>query len=197
VFGSKTVAPTSPALTKGLDRLTETWDSARATLAPHVGAARDAVAPHLDDARARVAPVVETAVERLTPTVERIAPAVETAVDTARTRLREDVVPAVTAAVETARESSAPARAEAKERAALALLALQGRQQKVRRWPVALVSLAAGAAAGVAAAAFTRRASSSAPAVTPTPFPAAPAGGDEPAGSAPVYPAGQPGSGTT
>jgi hypothetical protein len=143
VFGSKSVASPTPTLTKGMDRLTETWDAARVA----------------------VAPLVDEASTRMTPVIDRVGPAV----DTARTRLREDVVPAVTAAVETARENSAPARAEAMERAAAALLALQGKQKKTRRWPVVLGCLAAGAVAGVAAGIITRRGSSS---VTPTPFPA-------------------------
>jgi hypothetical protein len=91
--------------------------------------------------------------------------------ETARQRLVDDVVPTVSTAVETARVTSAPARAEAKERAAAALLALQGKQPKVRRWPTALACLAAGAVAGVAAATVTRSRSQTPP--PPTPFPTA------------------------
>lgn len=185
MFRSKTVAPSSATVTKGVERLSETWDTARTTLrhsalAPHMEAARDAVAPRLAAARIAVAPYVEEAGARVTPVIERVTPVVETAVErfaptvesaveTARTRLRDDVVPVVTAAVESARESSAPARAEAKERAANALHALQGRQQRARRWPVALGCLAAGAVAGAAASVLTRRQSTP---VTPRPFPA-------------------------
>lgn len=150
MFGSKSVA--SPTVTKGMDRLTETWDTARVAMAPRIAAAREAVGPWVDEASTR-----------MTPVIERVSPAV----DTARARLREDVVPAVTAAV----ENSAPARAEAKERAAAALLALRGQQRKVRRWPIALGCLLAGAAAGLAAGAINRKMATP---VTPTPFPVTP-----------------------
>jgi hypothetical protein len=51
------------------------------------------------------------------------------------------------------------------------MLALRGEKpQRVRRWPVALVCLLAGAAAGAVAGAMTRS-SSSATAPPPTPFP--------------------------
>lgn len=134
----------------GMDRLTETWDTARVAMAPRIAAARDAVGPLVDEASVRVAPIID-----------RVGPAV----DTARTRLRTDVVPAVAAAV----ENSAPARAEARERAEAALLALRGQQRKVRRWPIALGCLVAGAAAGLTVGALNRRMATS---VTPTPFPA-------------------------
>jgi len=161
VFGSKSVTSTNPALSKGMDRLTETWDTARGAAAPRLEAARVAVAPRLAAAREAVGPLVDEASTRMTPLIERVGPAV----DTARTRLRDDVVPAVTAAV----ENSAPVRAEAKERAGAALLALRGQQRKVRRWPIALGCLVAGAAAGIAAGAINRRMATP---VTPTPFPA-------------------------
>jgi hypothetical protein len=107
--------------------------------------------------------LVDEASARMTPVLERVGPAV----DTARTKLRDDVVPAVAAAV----ENSGPARAEAKERAAAAVLALRGQQRKrVRRWPVALLCLLAGGAAGLAASKLTKKTSST---VTPTPFPTA------------------------
>lgn len=150
MFGSKSVTPTNPALAKGMDRLTETWDTARVAMAPRLAAAREAVGPLVDEASTR-----------MTPLIERVGPAV----DTARHRLRDDVVPVVTAAV----ENSAPARAEAKERAAAAVLALRGQQRRVRRWPIALGCLVAGAAAGLAAGALNRRMATP---VTPTPFPA-------------------------
>jgi hypothetical protein len=219
VSRSKTVAPTSalsanPTLTKSMDRITETWDSAKAALSPHVGAAREAVAPHLTAARVAVAPYVEEAGARVTPVIDRVAPrldearakvtpvvetaverfgpAVETAVDTARTRLRDDVAPAVVAAVETARETSAPARAEAKERAANALLALQGRQRKTRRWPFALAGLAAGAIAGIAASSLTKRPAPQEPVITPTPFPGSTPVETEGDSGTEAYPAGRP-----
>ena len=109
------------------------------------------MSPVIDEARARVAP----------------------AVDAARTRLVEDVVPSVTAAVGTARETSAPARAEAKERATAAFLALTGKKPKARRWPTALLCLGAGALAG-AAAATLGRARNTTPVPATTPFPATP-----------------------
>jgi hypothetical protein len=153
------------------DRLTETLQTTRDVLAPRLTAARVAVSPYVDEASARVAPYVDEARQRLTPAVERLAPAV----DTARTRLRTDVVPAVVAAAETARETSAPARAEAKERAAGALLALRGEKvTKGRRWPAAVACLLFGAAAG-AAVGMSRRPTQPAPlAPTPTPFPQTP-----------------------
>jgi hypothetical protein len=147
------------------DRLTDTWETTRDALAPRLSAAREAVTPYVDSATARVSPVLEEARVRLTPAVERLGPAV----DTARERLRNDVVPAVIAAAETARETSAPARAEAKDRAAAALLALRGdRPQKVRRWPTAVACLLAGAAAGIAAGIIRRPQSRQ---TGPAPFP--------------------------
>jgi hypothetical protein len=159
----------APDVTVSKDRLADTWETARTTLAPHLSAARDAMAPYVDQASARMTPVLDEARARVLPAVETARERLGPTVDTARTRLRDDVVPTVTAAGKTPRETSAPARAEAKERAAAALLALQGKQRKVRRWPTALLCLVAGAAAGVAAGALTRRGATPAP---PTPFPA-------------------------
>ena len=160
-------------MTKGMERLADTWDTARVAVAPRLAAARETIGPLVDEASARMTPVID----RLGPTV-----------DTARTRLREDVVPAVAAAV----ENSAPARAEARERATAALLALRGQERhRVRRWPIALGCLIAGAAAGLAAGAMTRR--GAAP-VQPTPF-AAPTPTtipDEPRDATAPYPAGRP-----
>src|SRR3954447_8925592 len=152
------------------DRLVETWETTRDALGPRISAAREVVAPYVDEASTRMAPYVDEARTRLQPTVDRLSPAV----DTAKSRIKGDVVPAVIAAAETARETSAPARAEAKERAANALLALRGEQvKKVRRWPVAVVALLAGAAAG-AVVGMRRQAPQPTPPVTPpTPFPAA------------------------
>src|SRR3954447_18671533 len=152
------------------DRLVETWESTRDALGPRIIAAREVVAPYVDEASTRMAPYVDEARTRLQPAVDRLSPAV----DTAKSRIKGDVVPAVIAAAETARETSAPARAEAKERAANALLALRGEQaKKVRRWPVAVVALLAGAAAG-AVVGMRRQAPQPTPPVTPpTPFPAA------------------------
>lgn len=167
MFGSK----------NGMDRLTETWDTARGAMAPRIAAARDAVGPLVDEASVRVAPIID-----------RVGPAV----DTARTRLRTDVVPAVTAAV----ESSAPARAEARDRAAAALLALRGEQRKVRRWPIAIGCLVAGGIAGLAAGALNRKMATP---VTPTPFlastpaPTPTTGQDDVANTTAPYPAGRTG----
>lgn len=134
------------------DRLTDTWETTRDALAPRLSAARDAATPYVDAAAARVSPVLEEA----------------------RTRLRKDVVPAVLAAAETAKEGSAPARAEAKERAAGALLALRGENpKKVRRWPVALACLLGGAAVGAAASIMRKSATTGGGAAAPTPFPRA------------------------
>src|SRR3954447_25745250 len=151
------------------DRLVETWETTRDALAPRISSAREVVAPYVDQASTRMAPYVDEARTRLQPAVDRLTPAV----DTARSRIKSDVVPAVIAAAETARETSAPARAEAKDRAAHALLALRGEQvKKVRRWPVALLALAAGAAAG-AVVGMRRQAPQPAATVTPPrPFPA-------------------------
>lgn len=166
-----------------LDRLAEAWESTRDTLAPRLAAARVAVSPYVDTATARVTPMIDEARERLAPAVDRISPAVERlgpAVDSARVRLRDDVVPAVITAAGTAKVQSVPARTEAKERAANALLALRGeRPEKVRRWPVALVCLLAGAAAGAAAGMLTRPAPAvTTPPTTPFPQPPQPAGDD-------------------
>jgi hypothetical protein len=144
----------APDVTVSKDRLAETWETARTTLAPHLTAAREAVAPYVEEAGARMTPVIDEARARVAPAVE-----------TARNRLVTEVVPTVAAAVGTARDSSAPARAEAKERAAAALLALQGKKTKVRRWPTALLCLGAGAVAGAAAAKLGRKQGS------PPPFP--------------------------
>ena len=152
------------------DRLVETWETTRDALGPRISAAREVVAPYVDEASTRMAPYVDEARTRLQPAVDRLSPAV----DTAKSRIKGDVVPAVIAAAETARENSAPARAEAKERASNALLALRGEQvKKGRRWPVAVVALLAGAAAG-AVVGMRRQAPQPTPPVTPpTPFPAA------------------------
>src|SRR5205085_5298194 len=71
----------------------------------------------------------------------------------------------------TARETSARARAEAKERASGALLALRGEKvRKGRRWPIAVACLLAGAAAG-AVAGMSRQPKPTTPPYTPTPTP--------------------------
>jgi hypothetical protein len=138
------------------DRMVETWETTRDVLSPRLVAAREAMTPYVDEARTR-----------LTPAVERIAPAV----DAARTKLRSDVVPVVVAAAETARDNSAPARAEAKQRATDALLVLRGaKPDKRRRWPIALACLIGGGALG--AYAGMRRSGQSA-GYTTAPFPAA------------------------
>src|SRR3954451_7592915 len=152
------------------DRLVETWETTRDALGPRISAAREVVAPYVDEASTRMAPYVDEARTRLQPTVDRLSPAG----DTAKSRIKGDVVPAVIAAAETARETSAPARAEAKERAANALLALRGEQvKKVRRWPVAVVALLAGAAAGAVVGMRRQAPQPTPPVTTPTPFPAA------------------------
>ena len=151
------------------DRLVETLTTTRDALAPRISAARDVVTPYVDTASARVAPYLDEARVRLSPAVERIGPAV----DTARARIKTEVVPAMIAAAETARENSAPARAEAKERATGALLALRGEGKKARRWPVALFCLATGAAAGAAVGILRRAPQANTSVAPPTPFPAA------------------------
>jgi hypothetical protein len=167
----------------GKDRLTETWETARTTVAPRLTAAREAVAPYVEQASARVAPYVEQAGARVAPYVEqaaeKVGPVLDEArqrvvptVETARTRLVEEVIPTVTAAVESARVSSAPTRAIAKERAAAAALALAGKQPKQRRWPFAVAGLAAGALAGVAVSTLLRK-QTPAQSAPVTPFPAA------------------------
>ena len=144
------------------ERLLETWGTTRDALGPRLTAAREAMGPYVDTATARVAPVLDEAKVRLAPAVDRLGPAVETA----RSRLRSDVVPAVVAAAETARDNSAPARTEAKERATEAVRALRGQRRRSRRWPLALMCLLGGAALGAAAGAMTRRPE------TPVPAPA-------------------------
>jgi len=172
------VLRTKPDVEIAKDRLVDTWETTRDALSPRLSAAREIVSPYVDEATSRVAPYVDEARTRLQPAVDKLGPAV----DTARSRIKTEVVPAVVAAAETARESSAPARAEAKERAAAALLALRGEQtKKVRRWPVAFVALLAGAAAGAAVGMSRRGAQSSPTVVPPTPFPTSttPNGTDE------------------
>ena len=168
MFGSK----------NGMDRITETWDTARVAVAPRLIAAREAVGPLVDEASVRVAPIID-----------RVGPAV----DTARTKLRSDVMPAVATAI----ENSAPARTEARDRAAAALLALRGQPaRRVRRWPIAIGCLIAGGIAGLAAGAINRKMATP---VTPTPFPAptpTPATSeDEVRDATAPYPAGRPSAG--
>ena len=150
------------------DRLVDTWETTRDALGPRLAAAREAMSPYVDDAAHRMAPYVGEAKTKLQPAVERIGPAV----DTARTRIRTDVTPAVIAAMETAREQSAPARAEAMERAALALSALKGEKKKSRRWPIAFLCLLGGAAVGAAVGMRRSAPTPPAPPLTPpTPCP--------------------------
>src|SRR3954466_13962709 len=96
------------------DKLVETWETTRDALAPRISAAREVVSPYVDEASTRMAPYADEARTRLHPAVDRLTPAVATP----RPRLKADVVRGVIAAAETARETWAPARAEAKERAA-------------------------------------------------------------------------------
>jgi hypothetical protein len=156
---------TKPDVIATKDRLADTWETARDAIAPQLTAARVAVTPYVEEAATRVAPLIEQARTKVSP-----------AVDTARIKLREDITPAVLAAVESARESSGPTRAEAKERANNALLALQGKQKKARRWPIAAACLFAGAAAGITAGtiAAAKRAQQRPPVPPATPFPATP-----------------------
>ena len=150
------------------ERLVDTWETTRDALSPRLVAAREAMTPYVDEARTRLA-----------PTVERIAPTV----DAARTKIKSDVVPAVVSATETARKNSAPARAEAKQRATDALLVLRGtKPAKRRRWPLALACLVGGAALGAAAG---MRKAAQQTGYTPAPFPAAqPPASESPAATA-------------
>lgn len=152
------------------ERLVDTWETTRDALSPRLVAAREAMTPYVDEARTRLA-----------PTVERLAPTV----DAARTKLRSDVVPAVVSAAETARTNSAPARAEAKQRAADALLVLRGaKPAKRRRWPLALACLVGGAALGAYAG---MRKTAQPTGYTPAPFPAAqPPAAESPTTGAPT-----------
>lgn len=148
---------TTPDVDAAKDRLVDTWETTRDAVSPRLVAARDAMTPYVDEAK-----------NRLSPTVDRLAPAV----DTARTKLRKDIVPAVVSAAETARDNSAPARAEAKQRASEALLVLRGaKPAKRRRWPLALACLVGGAALG--AYAGMKRTAAPSGGYTPAPFPAA------------------------
>src|SRR3954469_12028152 len=83
----------APDVTVGKERLADTWDSARTTLAPHLSAAREAVAPYVGQASARVAPYVDEARARVLPAVETARDRLGPTVDTARTRLREGAGP--------------------------------------------------------------------------------------------------------
>jgi len=151
------VLRTTPDVDAAKDRLVDTWETTRDAMSPRLVAARDAMTPYVDEAKTR-----------LSPAVERLAPAV----DTARTRLRKDIVPAVVAAAESARDNSAPARAEAKQRAGDAILVLRGaKPAKRRRWPLAFACLVGGAALG--AYAGMRKAAAQPTGYTPAPFPAA------------------------
>jgi colicin import membrane protein len=151
------VLRTTPDVDGAKDRLVDTWETTRVAVAPRLVAAREAMSPYVDEARSR-----------LTPAVERLSPAV----DDARQTLRTKVVPAVVAAAETARDNSAPARAEAKQRAGDAILVLRGaKPAKRRRWPLALACLIGGAALG--AYAGMRKSAAESTGYTPAPFPAA------------------------
>ena len=75
----------------------------------------------------------------------------------ARTRIQDDVAPAVTDAIRNAKESSAPLRAEALDRATIAYHALRGEPPKARRWPLAIGFFAIGTGAGMIVAALSRR----------------------------------------
>lgn len=132
--------------------------------------------------REALVPVVATARERMLPAVASARGRVGPAVAGARGALVDSVAPAVagavTTAVSAAREGSLPSRELARERSAAALAALRGEQpESPRRWPLALVSLLAGAAAGVVAGLLARRAAAPGeptyiPASTPPPSPA-------------------------
>jgi hypothetical protein len=155
------VLRTKPDVDLSKDRLIDTWETTRDALAPRLASARDAVTPYVDTAATRLAPVL----------------------DEARTKLRSDVVPAVVAAAGTAREQSAPIRQEALDRAGAAYLALRGEKPtKTRRWPLALVCLLGGAAAGAAVAIMRRPA----PVPAAAQFPPRPAGGEDAAAAAGV-----------
>jgi len=165
------------------ERLADTWETTLDVVGPRLSAAREAVSPYVDTASARVSPYVDEARTRLQPAVERLGPAV----DTARSRIKSDVVPAVIAAAETARETSAPARAEAKERAANAMLALRGEQKRTRRWPTAVICLLTGAAAGAAVGILRRQPEPSVPMRPPAPFPPPGTAGTTPADAHSVH----------
>jgi hypothetical protein len=154
------------------DRLVDTWETTRDAVGPRLVAAREAVTPYVGEARAR-----------LSPAIERITPAVDDARETLRTR----VVPAVVAAAGTARDNSAPARAEAKQRASDALLVLRGtKPARRRRWPLALACLLGGGALG---AYVGMRRAAQPTGYTPAPFPAAqPPAGPAPAAETPATP---------
>src|SRR3954471_2098655 len=157
MFSEVVLLRATPDVDATKDRLVDTWETTRDALSPRLTAAREAMTPYVDEARTR-----------LTPAIDRVAPAV----DAARTRIRTDVVPTVMAAAETARKDSAPARAEAKQRATDALLVLRGtKPAKRRRWPLALACLVGGGALG--AYAGLRKAAAQPTGYTPAPFPAA------------------------
>ena len=101
---------------------------------------RDVLAPRLTAAREVVTPYVDTAAAR------------------------------VVAAAGIARDNSAPARAEAKERAAEAIRALRGeRSAHGRRWPLAVICLLVGAVLGSAVGMMRRKPEPYVPAPTPWP----------------------------
>lgn len=112
----------------------------------------------LDTARERVLPAIDSARERVGPAIDSAREQVGPALETAREQLRDTVAPAVGEAIDTALVRSAPARAEAKRRSALALTALMGRPlgSPRRRWPMALLALLVGFGTGAAVGWLTR-----------------------------------------
>jgi len=163
--------------------------AARTALSPYAATTRERLVPAVIGARQRVVPAVAGARGRMVPAVagarERVVPAVAGA----RATLVDTVAPALATAVSTAvaaaREGKAD-RAEARRRGATALAALRGDlPRRQRRWPVALISLLAGAVAGAVAGIVARRAAApSEPSYIPavSPPPAAAEGADQPVG---------------
>lgn len=106
-------------------------------LEPYATSARDTAGRRVVEAREWAAPRLEHAAETVQLTV---APRVSSALNTAAHRLE-------------------PTRAEARLRGSAALAALQGKKvvKKKRRWPVAMLFLGLGGAAGAAAGMFVRK----------------------------------------
>lgn len=116
------------------------------------------VEPYADTARKAMSGRASDAWDRASDAWERAEPRLGQAAET----VQKDIAPRVSSAINTAAERSAPAREEALERGTAAFAALRGepappRPKKKRRWPVAILCLLIGGAAGAAGAVATQR----------------------------------------
>jgi hypothetical protein len=129
----------------------------RDEMAPAMADLKDAAADYAASARDAAVQAAETtrdwAAPRIEAAKEQAGPAIGAAVQTAQTKLSEDVMPAVAAAVTAAIAASEPFLEEAKSRGGTAVAALKGeavaapRRKGRGRW-IMLLGIVAGAAAG-------------------------------------------------